>query len=87
MSQRAQVQVLPQPKVRELIRAVVEPLSKTYCYCGAGFYKGIWEYILQRPVMVEVFKSALHGDDLCRIAIHLSLTHRSSSTVSARDVD
>jgi len=29
------------PRVRELIRMGGEPFSTTYCYCGAGFYKGI----------------------------------------------
>ena len=60
------------PRVREIIRAGGEPVSNTYCYCGAGFYKGIWEYILQRPVRVEVLESVLGGDDLCMIAIHPS---------------
>lgn len=42
-----------------------------YCYCGAGFYRGIWEEILQRPVQVEVLETVLDGGDVCRIAIHL----------------
>jgi len=56
--------------VREAIKRG-ETLPATYCYCGAGFYRGIWEYILQRPVRVEVLESVLRGDDACRIAIHL----------------
>jgi len=60
------------PRVRELIITGGESFSTTYCYCGAGFYKEIWEHILQRPVRVEVLESVLGGDDLCRIAIHLS---------------
>ncbi len=48
-----------------------EPLSRTYCYCGAGFYKGIWEEILQVPVEVEVLESVLAGGEVCRIAISL----------------
>lgn len=48
-----------------------ETFPVIYCYCGAGFYKGIWEHILQRPVRVEVLESVLQGDDVCRIAIHL----------------
>ena len=46
-------------------------LSPTYCYCGAGFYKGLWEGILQKPVMVEILESVMKGDDVCKIAIHL----------------
>jgi len=59
-------------RIRGVIKTEEEPISTTYCYCGVGFYKGIWEYILQRPVKVEVLKSVLQGDDVCRIAIHLA---------------
>jgi hypothetical protein len=58
-------------RVRESIREGGEPMPITYCYCGAGFYKGIWEYLLQRSVKVEVLESVLKGDDVCRIAVHL----------------
>jgi hypothetical protein len=58
-------------RVRESIMEGGEPIPVTYCYCGAGFYKGIWEYILQRPVRVEVLESVLKGDDVCRIIVHL----------------
>jgi len=57
--------------VREVIRRG-DIFPKIYCYCGAGFYRGIWEHILQRPVKVEVLESVLFGGDFCRIAIHLS---------------
>ena len=43
----------------------------TYCYCGAGFYRGIWEEITQHPVQVEVLESVLQGGQVCRVAIHL----------------
>lgn len=59
------------PRVREVLKTS-ETISPTYCYCGAGFYKGIWEEILQRPVEVEVLESVLQGDEVCKIAIHLS---------------
>jgi hypothetical protein len=58
------------PRVREVLKTP-EVLSSTYCYCGAGFYKGIWEEILQQPVEVEVLESVLQGGDVCKIAIHL----------------
>ena len=59
------------PRVRDAVKSGTE-ISPTYCYCGAGFYKGIWEYILQHPVQVEVLESVLQGDDVCKIAIHLN---------------
>jgi predicted hydrocarbon binding protein len=59
------------PRVREAL-TLSERLPISYCYCGAGFYKGIWEEILQRPVKVEVLESVLSGGDVCKVAIHLS---------------
>jgi hypothetical protein len=58
------------PRVRAALKTG-QRLSRTYCYCGAGYYKDIWETILARPVAVEVISSVLAGDDTCTIAIHL----------------
>ena len=58
------------PRVRDAVQSGVR-ISATYCYCGAGFYKGVWEEILQRPVVVEVLESVMRGDEVCRVAIHL----------------
>jgi hypothetical protein len=58
------------PRVRDSI-GIGPQISSTYCYCGAGFYKAIWEYILERQVDVEVLESVLAGGDVCRIAVHL----------------
>ncbi len=69
------------PRVREVLKTS-DPISPTYCYCGAGFYKGIWEEILQQPVGVEVLKSILNGDDVCTIAIHLPATEPLAITES-----
>jgi len=60
------------PRIRDVIESG-ETISPTYCYCGAGFYKDIWECILSRPVDVEIRKSLLNGDDVCSFAIHLHL--------------
>jgi len=57
-------------RVREILKTDRE-LSVTYCYCGAGYYKGIWEEILQQPVEVEVLESVMKGDLVCKIAVHL----------------
>ena len=58
------------PRIREVLQTL-ETISPTYCYCGAGFYKGIWEEILQRHVEVEVLETVLKGDEVCKIAVHL----------------
>ena len=59
------------PRIREVLTSS-EPFPAVYCYCGAGFYKGIWEEILQRSVTVEVLESVLAGHQACKIAIHLA---------------
>jgi len=58
------------PRVRDAAK-LSESISPTYCYCGAGFYKGIWEHILDEPVEVEVLETVLSGGEVCKIAIHL----------------
>jgi len=61
------------PRVRDVLKMPIENLPEIYCYCGAGFYKDIWETILQKPVKVEVLETVMKGDDVCKIAIHLPL--------------
>jgi hypothetical protein len=63
------------PRVRDILR-MGGSLPATYCYCGAGFYKGIWEEIVQAPVEVEVLKSVLAGDEVCTIAVNLPAVSR-----------
>lgn len=59
------------PRIREAIGSNAK-ISLTYCYCGAGFYKAIWEYILVRPVKVALLESVLQGDEVCKVLIHTS---------------
>lgn len=58
------------PRIREVLKTS-ETLPAIYCYCGAGFYQGIWEEITRPPVEVEVLESVLRGDQVCQVAIHL----------------
>lgn len=46
-------------------------LPREYCYCGAGFYQGIWETVLREPIRVEVLESVMDGGNVCKIAVHL----------------
>jgi predicted hydrocarbon binding protein len=57
-------------RVRDVLKSS-ETISPTYCYCGAGYYKGIWEEILQKPVKVELLASVIRGDDVCAVTIYL----------------
>jgi hypothetical protein len=58
------------PRIRDEIGSN-PALPLEYCYCGAGFYQGIWEEILGESVEVEVLETVMTGGDVCRIAIHL----------------
>lgn len=51
--------------------AASSPAPEPYCCCGGGWYKGIWEFIVERPVRVEVLRSVMRGDDDCAFAVHL----------------
>lgn len=51
--------------------AATAPLPDPYCCCGGGWYEGIWAFILERPVRVEVLRSVMRGDDDCAFAVHL----------------
>ncbi len=57
------------PRVRDAVGtdSAVDP---AYCFCGGGFYGGIWEGILGRPVRVEPLSTVMAGGDLCRFLIH-----------------
>lgn len=48
-----------------------EKISFTFCGCGAGWFKPVWEGILERPVEVICEESVLRGDDRCHFAIYL----------------
>jgi hypothetical protein len=51
--------------------AASSPAPEPYCCCGGGWYKGIWEFIVERPVRVEVLRSVMRGDNDCAFAVHL----------------
>ena len=48
-------------------------LSPTFCYCGAGWYKRLWEGILGQPVSIEHVETLLKGNDQCTLTITLPL--------------
>ncbi len=54
-----------------IARSNLDQIPPTFCLCGAGWYRQIWEGILDKPVRVEMLKSLTAGDDTCQFAIHL----------------
>jgi len=45
--------------------------SPTYCQCARAFTEQHWEYVLGRPVKVELGETAITGSDECKFIIHL----------------
>jgi effector-binding domain-containing protein len=54
-----------------LVQDRIDQVPPTYCYCGTGWVRQVWEGVLQRPIRVEVLKSLPAGDDECQFLIHL----------------
>ena len=61
------------PFVRPYLDAVPAKLSPTLCYCGSGWYRRLWEGVLERPVRLEQVETLLRGNDECRFTITLPL--------------
>ncbi|MCF7913372.1 MAG: hypothetical protein K9M99_12650 [Candidatus Cloacimonetes bacterium] len=58
------------PRIRAFIgKTDIDPL---YCYCGAGFYQDIWEYITGKQVKVKLLKSIIKGDDHCQFELQIT---------------
>lgn len=55
-----------------MIKYNLEEVSGTFCYCGSGWSRRLWEGILSKPVIVEIVKSLTRDDDECTFAVHLS---------------
>ena len=68
------------PRVRHLV-GTGEELSRLYCYCGGGFYRFIWQYVLDSPVEIELLDSVMGEGDVCSFAI----TPICSSPADARE--
>lgn len=56
------------PTVRDRLD---QGMSTTFCHCGSGWFRQQWEGATGKPVRIEIVKSIVRGDDVCRFAIHL----------------
>ena len=45
--------------------------SVDYCYCGAGYYKAIWEEIIGKEVKIDVIETVLKGSTICKFVLLL----------------
>jgi predicted hydrocarbon binding protein len=45
--------------------------TKTYCQCGVGHIREIFESAFKRPVEVELMQSVITGSESCKFLIHI----------------
>ena len=60
--------------VRPYLDEVPARLSPTFCWCGSGWYRRLWEGILGQPVEIEHVETLLNGNDQCMLTITLPLS-------------
>jgi hypothetical protein len=59
------------PFVHPFLDEIPSQLSPTFCFCGAGWYRQLWEGILGQPVKIEHVETLLRGNDNCTLTIEL----------------
>ncbi len=55
-----------------LVADLEEPLSKSYCFCSAGWLKEVYETVSGGPVSVEILETVKRGGQRCRFEVKLS---------------
>jgi hypothetical protein len=53
------------------VKAMKGEISPTFCYCGIGWDRMLWEGILSKPVKVRVVESIVQGDERCSFRMEL----------------
>jgi effector-binding domain-containing protein len=59
--------------VRPYLDEIPSRLSPTFCWCGSGWYKRLWEDLLGQPVKIEQMETLIKGHDQCTLTITLPL--------------
>ena len=59
--------------VRPYLDEVPSKLSPTFCWCGSGWYKRLWEDILGQPIQIDHVETLIKGNDQCTLTITLPL--------------
>lgn len=54
-----------------MIKNNLDEIIGSFCYCGSGWSRRLWEGILEKPVTVKIVKSLTKDDDECIFAVHL----------------
>ncbi len=67
------------PLAREAILKGDPDIPLDWCYCSGGFNKMKFDVVFGEPTEVEVLKSVLAGDDICRFRVKIPESYLESS--------
>ncbi len=59
--------------VHPFLEEIPSQLSPTFCFCGAGWYRRLWEGILGQVVRIHHVETLLRGNEKCSFVITLPL--------------
>ena len=59
------------PLGRALLKDYADSLSSSFCNCGRGWIKELFESALERPVDVKLETSVIRGNDVCKFRVCL----------------
>lgn len=59
--------------VRPYLNEVPARISSTFCWCGAGWYRRLWEGVLGQGIQVEHVETLIKGNDCCTLIITLPI--------------
>jgi effector-binding domain-containing protein len=59
--------------VRPYLTESPAKISPTFCWCGAGWYRRLWEGVLGQPIQVEHVETLVRGNDCCTLVITLPI--------------
>jgi hypothetical protein len=59
--------------VRPYLDDLPARMSPTFCWCGSGWYRRLWEGILDQPIQIQHVETLLQGNDQCTLTITLPL--------------
>jgi effector-binding domain-containing protein len=60
--------------VRPYLTESPAKISPTFCWCGAGWYRRLWEGVLGLPIQAEHVDTLVRGNDCCTLVITLPIT-------------
>jgi effector-binding domain-containing protein len=54
-----------------MVKEFFDKTPSSFCYCGSGWYRRLWEGITGNQVRVRIVKTLVKGDDYCEFIIEI----------------